>query len=311
MSDLQYKRTCNLIVSDAAGSGLDLSNLTINFAIKKTDGQSPNTASIKVYNLSDETAKQIQKEFTRVVLQAGYESNHGIVFDGNVKAVTLGRENVVDSYIDIQAADGDEGYNFSVVNATLSAGATQRDQIKETAKAMKQFGVAEGHVDDATDTPPLPRGKVMYGNARKYNRQSAQSTGCSWSIQNGRVQVVALKGVLPNTAVQLNSRSGLVGTPEQTSDGIKFRCLINPAIVVGGAIQINERDIQAAKLDDNASGQPDSAEKKEPVEITADGFYRVVSLDIAGNSRGNDWYIDGVCVPLGDTPDGKKVTGNG
>ena len=120
MSDLQYKRTCNLIVSDAAGSGLDLSNLTINFAIKKTDGQSPNTASIKVYNLSDETAKQIQKEFTRVVLQAGYESNHDIVFDGNVKSVTLGRENVVDSYIDIQAADGDEGYNFSVVNATLS-----------------------------------------------------------------------------------------------------------------------------------------------------------------------------------------------
>ena len=45
--------------------------------------------------------------------------------------------------------------------------------------------------------------------------------------------------------------------------------------------------------------------------FTADGFYRVVSLDIAGNSRGNDWYIDGVCVPLGDTPDGKKVTGNG
>ena len=49
----------------------------------------------------------------------------------------------------IIAADGDEGYNFSVVNATLSAGATQRDQIKETAKAMKQFGVAECHVDHA------------------------------------------------------------------------------------------------------------------------------------------------------------------
>lgn len=303
---LQYKRTCNLIVSDDSGSGLDLSNLTINFAVKKTDGQSPNTATMRVYNLSDDTAKKIQKEFTRVVLQAGYEKNHGIIFDGNVKGVTLGRENVVDSYLDIQAADGDEGYNFAVVNATLSAGATQRDQIKASAKAMQQFGLAEGHTDAATDTPPLSRGKVMYGNARKYMRQSAQTAGCSWSIQNGKVQVVALGGVLPNTAVQLNSKSGLIGTPEQTSDGIKFRCLINPAIVVGGAIQINERDIQQAKLDDNPQA---GGEKKEPVEITADGFYRVVSMDIAGNSRGNDWYIDGVCVPLNAS--GDKVMGNG
>ncbi len=307
--ELQYIRRCDLVVADESGDGLDLSGLAISFAIKKTDGQTPNTASIKIYNLAAETAKKIQKEFTSVTLQAGYESNYGVIFDGNIKRCTLGRENVVDHYIDIQAADGDEAYNFAVVNATLAAGAKQRDQLEAASKAMAQLGVSSGYTDDATDGPALPRGKVMYGMARDYYRQSAESAGCSWSIQDGKVQVVKLSGVLPSTAVQLNSASGLIGTPEQTSDGVKFRCLINPKLSIGGMVHINEGDIQKAKLDDAPSAE-NSQQKKEPPDLSSDGFYRLISATISGNTRGNDWYIDGVCLPLDQTaPAGEQVQG--
>ncbi len=307
--ELQYLRKCDLVVSTDSGNGLDVSGLTISFAIKKTDGQTPNTASIKIYNLAAETAKKIQKEFTRVTLQAGYESNYGVIFDGNIKRVTIGRENVVDHYIDIQAADGDEAYNFAVVNATLAAGAKHRDQIEAAAKAMAQLGVSGGYTDAATDSAPLPRGKVMYGMARDYYRQSAESSGCSWSIQNGKIQVVKLSGVLPSVAVQLNSASGLVNTPEQTSDGVKFRCLINPKLSIGGMVHINEADIQKAKLDD-APASTDGQPKKEPQDLSSDGFYRLISATISGNTRGNDWYIDGICLPLDYTaPEGEQVQG--
>jgi hypothetical protein len=306
--ELQYIRKCDLIVSNETGDALNLAGLTINFAIKKTDGQTPNTAAIRVYNLNEDTQSRIKKEFTRVTLQAGYESNYGVIFDGNVKQFTDGRENVVDHFLDIQAADGDESYNFAVVNATLAAGAKQRDQIEAAAKTMRQLGGTElGYVGDETDGEALPRGKVMYGMARDYIRNSAQSSASSWSIQNGKIQVVPLTGILPGQAVVLNSQSGLIGAPEQTNDGIKFRCLINPQLVIGGMAQINERDIRQARLDDNPS---QDGQKNEPAQLQHDGFYRLITATISGNTRGNDWYIDGVCLSIDQTaPDGQKVQG--
>lgn len=310
--ETQYLRKCDLIISSDTGDGLNLAGLTINFAIKKTDGQTPNTAAIRVYNLNDDTVKRIKKEFTRVTLQAGYESNYGVIFDGNVKQYTEGRENVVDHFLDIQAADGDESYNFAVVNATLSAGSKQRDQIESAAKTMQQLGGTQtGYVSDDTDGEALPRGKVMYGMARDYIRNSAASSACSWTIQNGKIQVVPLAGILPGQAVVLNSQSGLIGAPEQTNDGIKFRCLINPQLVIGGMVQINEKDIVKAKLDDQPvklKKDGTAPEKKEPAQLQHDGFYRLITATISGNTRGNDWYIDGIGLSIDQTaPAGKKV----
>ena len=315
--EIQYIRKCDLIVSDDSGNGLNLAGLTIRFAIKKTDGQTPNTAAIRVYNLNEDTKKRIQKEFTRVNLQAGYESNYGVIFDGNVKQFTIGSENVVDHFLDIQAADGDAAYNFAVVNATLAAGSKQRDQIEAAAKTMGQLGVSTGYVapdddPDSEDEDELPRGKVMYGMARNYIRQSAETTRCSWSIQDGKIQVIKLASVLPNQAIQLNSKSGLIGTPEQTNDGIKFRCLINPMLAIGGKVQINEGDIQKAKLDDQppAKDGKKPEKPKKPAELQHDGIYRLLSATISGDTRGNDWYIDGVCLSIDQTaPPNKKVKG--
>ena len=257
-TQLQYIRRCNLVVAGASGDGLDLSSLRIVFKIKKSDAQTPNTAEIRVYNLAPDTAKQIRKEFKRVVLQAGYESNYGVIFDGNIKQVRMGRENGTDSYIDIAAGDGDDAYNYAVVNTTLAAGAKQSDQINAAAGSMTSKGVGKGFIAD-TGSASLPRGKVMYGNARDYLRQSAEASGTSWSVQDGKLQVVSLTSVLPNQAVLLTSKTGLVGTPEQTNDGIKAKCLLNPMLKIGVRVKIDEEDVNEAKLPD--SGKNDAANK--------------------------------------------------
>ena len=109
----QYIRNASLIVADAQGNGLDLASLRIVFKVKKSSAQTPNSAIIRVYNLSDNTAKQIREEFQSVTLQAGYQSNFGLIFKGNIKQVRFGRENSTDTYVDIAAGDGDQSYNFS------------------------------------------------------------------------------------------------------------------------------------------------------------------------------------------------------
>lgn len=301
---LQYIRRCNLLVAGAGKDGLDLSGLRIVFKIKKSDAQTPNTAEIRVYNLAEETAKQIQKEFTRVVLQAGYESNYGVIFDGNIKQVRMGRENGTDTYIDIAAGDGDDAYNYAIVNTTLAAGAKQSDQINAAAGSMASKGVSKGFVGE-TGATALPRGKVMYGMARDYLRQSAEASGTTWSVQDGKLQVVDRTAVLPNEAVVLNSKTGLIGTPEQTNDGIKAKCLLNPLLKIAVRVKIDEKDVAQAKLPDT---DKDNAANK-PAAISSDGIYRLLVVEHGGDTRGTDWYSDLVCLDVDATaPAGKKVS---
>ena len=109
MGAKQFIRHCTLVVAGTSGEGLDLSQMRIGFDVKKTDAQTPNTAEIVVFNLSANTVKQIRKEFTRVILQAGYGENFGVIFDGNIKELVSGKEGT-DTTLSISAGDGDRAY---------------------------------------------------------------------------------------------------------------------------------------------------------------------------------------------------------
>ena len=134
----QWGRKVSLIVGGE--EALDLSELSFSFEIKRNDASSPNTATIKVMNASAETASMVQKEFTRVVLQAGYEGNYGVIFHGNLVRAKWGKSGGVDTVLNLTAADGDQAYNFAVVNTTLPRGATKADKLRLLCSAMNPMG---------------------------------------------------------------------------------------------------------------------------------------------------------------------------
>lgn len=290
---LQYLRRLNLIVFGNDLDGLDLSQLRIKFSVKRSDTMTPNVADIRVYNLQEETALRIKKEFTRVVLQAGYESNFGVIFQGNIKQVIIGRESATDTFIDIIAGDGDRAYNFAIINSTIAAGATQQDQVNAAVAAMTPKGVTAGHIGEMP-TEQLPRGKVMYGNARNYLRDVAQSTGKSWSIQDEKVTFVGKKTFLPGEAVVLTSKTGMIGTPNQTNEGVNVKCLLNPMIKIGSRIKIDNASIARYKINLSVPNSPANI----PAPLTADGVYFVLVAEHTGDTRGIDWYTSLICLNM-------------
>lgn len=292
-SSEQYLRKCQLIVFGANLDGLDLSQLRIKFSVKRSDTMTPNVADIRVYNLQEETAVRIRKEFTRVILQAGYEGNYGVIFQGNIKQVILGRESATDTFIDIVAGDGDRAYNFAIVNATIAKGSTQLDQVNAATAAMAPKGVTAGHIGDMP-AEKLPRGKVMYGNARDYLRNTAQSTQKSWSIQDEKVTFVAKKAYLPNERVVLTSKTGMIGTPQQTNEGVNVKCLLNPNIKIASRVEIDNRSIQRFKINLSV---PNSA-ANIPAPLTADGVYYCLVVEHSGDTRGIEWYSSLICLNL-------------
>lgn len=297
----QYLRKCTLIVSGSNFDGLDLSELRIKFSVKRSDTMTPNTADIYVYNLEEQTALRIRKEFTRVTLQAGYEGNEGVIFQGNIKQVIIGRESATDTFINIVAGDGDRAYNFAIVNTTLAKGSSQLDQVNAAATAMAPKGVTAGHIGDM---PPekLPRGKVMYGNARTYLRDVAQSSKKTWSIQDGKITFVGLKAYLPGEQVVLTSETGMIGTPQQTNDGVNIKCLLNPRIKISGRVHIDSKIILQQKLNLDqiaaAKGNTSTINGLIPRHLRTDGSYYVLVLEHTGDTRGVDWYTSLMCLNI-------------
>ncbi len=303
----QWIRKLGLVVFQDQ-SGLDLSDMHVEFRVSNADQETPNTAYIRVWNLSDATTKRIKGEFSQVTLSAGYEGDqYGVIFQGTIKRFAEGNENATDRYFDIYAADGDAQYNFAVANATLPAGSSPQDVIN---KAAKDMGLSAKIVPGSNPTLAtggvLPRGKVLFGMYRHILRNASGSIGSTWSIQNGQIQVLPLQGYLPNEAVVLTGRTGMIGFPQQTDQGIDIKCLLNPKILVGGRIQIDNATINKMVGQTNiVSGAPNIVQalgygNPDLLAITTanDGIYRVFVAEHSGDTRGNSWFTDLVCLSV-------------
>lgn len=297
----QFIRKVSLLLVNGSET-LDLSDMHIRFRTQQQDEESPSNCSIRVFNLNAQTLDKVQNEFSRVVLQAGYENgSFGVIFDGTIKQFRIGREpDKVNSYIDILAADGDLGYNWATVNKSMSAQTTSGEKVAAAVLAMSGHGLKAGQLLGPMGGI-LPRGKVLLGMARAILRSETQNNGATWSIQNGEINIIPLTGYLPGQAVVLTALTGLIGRPEQTDGGIRCRCLMNPKITVGGLVQIDN-----ASINRTIQQQPGSAplaydkwaKLQQLATVTADGTYRVYVAEYVGDTRGADWYVDLICLTV-------------
>ena len=302
MSTEQFGRKFEIALGDAGGNALDFSQFKCTFRIRRGDYQNPNTCDLTIYNLADTTVNRIQKEFTQLAIQAGYESNYGLIFRGTIKQVRKGRLQQKDSYVAVTAADGDEAYNFSTVALSLAAGATPIDAIQTFLASMAKQGVV------LQDNPPqFPangnvRGRVYFGMARDELRDFAANYNCAWSIQDGALTFIPLTSYVPGTIPLISAKTGLIGVPEQTQNGIHMRLLLNPSIRIGQLVKLdNASAINRYRYGLDIQSQASNALISTSIKTNADGLYYVMVADHTGDTRGNEWYTDLTCLAVDAT----------
>jgi len=302
----QYMRVAKLLVYPSSTNatevvGLDLSEMHFTFEVHQSDYSAPNTAEVRVFNLKEETVLAIRKSFNRVVIEAGYDGNSGVIFEGTIKQFRIGKINNTTTFLDILAADGDIGFNFGVVNKSLPAGSTPQQRIAETSAAMGMPVSFQPSQAQATGGV-LPRGKVLFGMAKARMHDIVRSQQWSWSIQKNKVQVIPLTGYLPNEAVEINSYTGMVGVPRATENGIEVNILLNAQIIVGGLIKLNAADVNqtvqqnpsnAPFAYNNPYGNPELLAK-----VTNDGVYRVYVAEHIGDTRGTEFYTSIIALAV-------------
>lgn len=272
--------------------------LRIRFNVTQGDRSTPNIANIIITNLTDATIQPAFKLGATVTLSAGYASgDQYIIFKGQIKQTRALREQVTDKVLVILATDQSTARNYAVVNKTLQANHTHYDRVMAAVEPMKQFGVSLGYIaEGALKKTKFPRGFSMFGMSKDALRDACIATGTSWSIQNGKLQILENTKPKPGGAILLNSSTGLIGPPQQTIQGIEGRALLNPNIVPGCLVRIDQKSIQRAAIDPSYTG--DAKNGLIPA-IAADGLYKIFVVGQDGDSRGNDFYTSFIGIANG------------
>lgn len=312
--------------ASATGNGFELSSpddasagLHCVFKAMHATVPTPNHLAIRIFNLSSDTANTIISKQDRILVEAGYRDGpFGRIFQGQFYYSRQGRDNPTDTYLDLFAQDGDSAAQLAFLNETLGAGHSTDELRKAINRSMNPYGITPGH-QAATPADRSPRGKVLYGSTRDYAHEFARTYRQEWFISSEQLQFLPYNEALPGEqqVVALTGQTGLVGLPCITPQGIELKCLLNPSLRAGGIVQLDNASIQRSTPSPAFAHDPQSGlfniVGQEPNQtltdrlLDADGLYKIVALDYEGDTRGNAWYCDMICVALDPTQRPVKV----
>lgn len=280
--NILYGRRYRVVVSGPNGKALDVSQLRCTFKIQKTIMQQPNFSEIVIYNLAPDTENAIIQEGNRIVLEAGYEGEqYGLIFDGDIIQPIRDKEDGVNYRLSLFSLDGDRFLNTGMVGFSMVKGQSARSQIVNLASKAK-IPSQLGSISAGLTKSELSRGKVVFGLAKDYLRQIAQTQSATFYVEDGKINIVRADDLPEGEIFDLSPESGLIGVPAQSEYGVSFKCYLNPRVKINSLIHIDNSLIRAQAFQ---QGQPIRA-------LDNDGVYRIVSVTYVGDTRGDEWECE-------------------
>lgn len=297
MSNIAYGRKYRILVAKIDNTALDVSNLRCTFRIEKVAYQVANYAEVNIYNLSAGTEAELIKEGDRVIVEAGYQGvittdangniieatpkQYGVIFDGLVIQALRDKEDNVNYKLTLVCMDGDDFLANNIIKLSVGAGQSQR-QLVETIVSKAETPTETARITPDLSTQNLPRGKVFFGTPKQYLGRISDDNNANFWVDDGKVYIAKVTDIPIGEALVLTPQTGLIGTPQQTQDGVEFKCLLNPLIKLASMIKIDNSMIRQIK---QQVGQ-------YPTMLDADGQYQVIKLTTVGDTRGTEWYSE-------------------
>lgn len=211
----------------------------INFSIEKTTTPNPNKSKITLHNISQESRNFLEQRDLIVFFKAGFNGEASNIFIGDVLRRETNRSGPDVTYT-LECGDAERILQTARVNISLGAGATNIQLFEAAANALGlSFGVSIGITPQT-----FQNGYSFSGLASDLLTEQTRKIGLEWNIQDGELRILPPRVTDGQEAVVVSSKTGLIGFPTKTIDGVKFKTLLNPAIRPGRAIKIESRQFQ-------------------------------------------------------------------
>lgn len=247
-----YNRDIKLIagpltISPRTTSGATQPVLAIEFDILRTTDRASNKATIGIWNLKEANRTILQEKGLEMVLQAGYVEEIVELFKGDIDKTTI-RRDATDWVITLETLDGGKQSKSARINQSLRGPQSVGQVLKKAAEAM---GLDTGNLDEQVSAngarsvlKQFVSSVVLSGKAEDVLDEVASSLGLNFSVQSKKLQFLAKSGTQSARAtgeppVQLNSTSGLIGSPSLGEKGtVKALSLLNGRVGPGRRVTL-------------------------------------------------------------------------
>lgn len=229
---------------------LKSSELDFEFNIPFDDDLEANEGEIIVYNLSNNTIKQLKAD-KKLTIEAGYEGDTGKMFEGKVRKVLTKREGA-DRETIIKVYDGVTTSTEELIAEKKISDSYDGKSAKEVLWALLE---AEGSPiatsKDKIKSDYKYEGSVsISGDLQAEIKKHSETCGVSTFKSNGKIYCCALKDVSNGITFDVSEETGMIGSPspfeetesvegeEKTIKGFDIEMLFQHRAAVGAIVNL-------------------------------------------------------------------------
>lgn len=218
--------------------------LDVEFVIPFDDDMEPNEAEITVYNLSDNTIKQLAKG-AAITIEAGYTGDTGIIFSGFISTIKTTFESP-DKVTKITAMDDIKDHALESISYAKGTKASYilQDLIKRTGIPVAVFKVRRDYT--YTDA------QTVDGDLMECISRYAKVCGISVYVSRGKIYARYIKEG-DNISFTVSPDTGMIGYPsayeeevtaedfKDTVNGYEVELLLQHRICAGAIVNLKSR----------------------------------------------------------------------
>jgi hypothetical protein len=260
----------------------------------------PNSADLRIFNLSDDSRKAIEQSANGFVdksgnitgrfvsaasvanltaedfasltplipvkIDAGYEqAGMSTIFLGEMRSAGVVGDGP-DMIVELNAGDGDQAMVLARSTAAFGPGC---NAYTVALHLLSDANMGEGNIDSVAtilkNAPLYSKGVVLKGSSWDHLLDLCRSCGLEVSVQHGVAQFTSLGQPLPGHAYKLSSDTGLIGSPSVDTKGVlSCQTLMLPGLAPGSPIEVDAKYVK--------------------------GRFRIISIETTGETGGRDWY---------------------
>jgi hypothetical protein len=199
-----YGRQAELKVDDRQFTDGDF---TVYFEIPFDDDSTANVATVKIYNLSDQTISRFKSGSSAVIINAGYTGDVGAVLLGYAKEIQTAWQDV-DRVTTINVIDGTESWYTLTYKNTFNKGVSAKTIL---TAMLAQTGLQIGSFNLPTNRI-YRSGKTVSGRLSEVIKAIAKDCGAKAHVTRGKI-FIRPKDEGDNIGFDIDADSGLIESP--------------------------------------------------------------------------------------------------
>jgi hypothetical protein len=237
------------------------------FMAEKTNEPKPNKAKVSVWNLSETSRSSLQEKRVPILVEAGYVGNTATIFAGKL-LVSKHVRNGPDWVSEFESGDGSVEYSAKRLRESFKPGVKIEQIMKRVAGEMgigvgnSLKKISEGNFRGGLQE--FTKGIALNGRCSDLFDDLMSSAGFEWSIQDEQLLVLRPDETTEDTAIELTSDTGLIGSPVVGEKGIlTATSLLDPTLNPGRKLRILTAEVdgfykttRVKHIGDTASDQP-------------------------------------------------------